>query len=158
MTKWEAYVLGYCYRILEEALGPGYDPGHRKNIKAHEFPWLEFTAADAEAITNGKLSYDKMNTIASAISSLNTPNIEPTKKMSPENCTYWTLAYYRAQQGLPLPSIIEVDLATARKSKNLTQQQLAEQVGVDQAVISRWESGRFEPNNEQLEKLKAILL
>ena len=39
----------------------------------------------------------------------------------------------------------------------VTQAQLADAMGVDQAVISRWESGRVSPNAENLAKLKELL-
>ena len=42
-------------------------------------------------------------------------------------------------------------------SGELTQAQLADAMGVDQAVISRWESGRVGPNAENLAKLKELL-
>ena len=40
---------------------------------------------------------------------------------------------------------------------HLTQAQLADAMGVDQAVISRWESGKVSPNAGNLDKLKEIL-
>lgn len=40
-----------------------------------------------------------------------------------------------------------------RLSKNLTQQQLAEKIGVNQKDISRWETGE---RNPKLDKLKLI--
>ena len=39
----------------------------------------------------------------------------------------------------------------------VTQAQLADAMGVDQAVISRWESGKVSPNAENLKKLKELL-
>ena len=39
----------------------------------------------------------------------------------------------------------------------MTQVQLADAMGVEQAVISRWESGKVCPNKENLAKLKEIL-
>ena len=39
----------------------------------------------------------------------------------------------------------------------VTQAQLADAMGVDQAVISRWESGKVSPNAENLAKLKELL-
>ena len=47
--------------------------------------------------------------------------------------------------------------SAARKRKGLTQAQLAELVGVDQALVSRWESGRVKPNAESMEKLSAFV-
>ena len=48
-------------------------------------------------------------------------------------------------------------LKELREAKGLTQAQLADAMGVDQAVISRWESGKVSPNAENLAKLKELL-
>lgn len=39
----------------------------------------------------------------------------------------------------------------------LTQAQLADVIGVDQAVVSRWKSGKVSPNAENMKKLKGLL-
>lgn len=48
-------------------------------------------------------------------------------------------------------------LAEIRKSKGLTQAQLAEQMGVEQPTYQRWEKGKREPNFEQLFHMAKIL-
>ena len=53
--------------------------------------------------------------------------------------------------------IRDSDIAAARKAKGLTQAQLADAMDVNQAVISRWESGKVSPNAWNLDKLKEIL-
>ncbi len=49
--------------------------------------------------------------------------------------------------------IFAENLKTARKSKNLTQKQLADMVGVDQRTISAWEKGVCEPDFQMLAHL-----
>ena len=44
-----------------------------------------------------------------------------------------------------------------RKRKNITQTDLANKVGVKQYVVSSWETGRSEPNLDQLTRLSEIL-
>jgi transcriptional regulator with XRE-family HTH domain len=44
-----------------------------------------------------------------------------------------------------------------REKAELSQQQLADKLGVSQPLISQWESGGVEPNHEMLEKLSAVL-
>ena len=48
-------------------------------------------------------------------------------------------------------------LSELRKKRGLTQAGLAEQVGVEQPTIQRWEKGKREPNLEQLTRLADIL-
>lgn len=48
-------------------------------------------------------------------------------------------------------------VAALRAAKGLTQGQLAERVGVEQATIQRWEKGKREPSFDQLFKLAAAL-
>lgn len=69
----------------------------------------------------------------------------------------WQLGYYAGLYKRPLPSQ-SFDIGAARKAKKMTQTQLAELMGVDQAHISRWERGEITPTPENLAALKKILL
>jgi transcriptional regulator with XRE-family HTH domain len=44
-----------------------------------------------------------------------------------------------------------------REKKSMSQQQLAERVGITQPIVSLWENGALNPNNDMLEKLSAVL-
>ena len=44
-----------------------------------------------------------------------------------------------------------------RKKQNITQAQLAIEMGVSQVTIANWECGRFRPKGEALEKVKKLL-
>lgn len=48
-------------------------------------------------------------------------------------------------------------IAEMRKEQNMTQKQLAEQVGVSDKTVSKWETGRSMPDNGVLLELCAIL-
>lgn len=48
-------------------------------------------------------------------------------------------------------------LAAIRKKRGLTQADLAEQVGVQQPTLQRWETGKREPSLRQLHEIAAIL-
>ena len=48
-------------------------------------------------------------------------------------------------------------IACKRKEQNLTQEQLAQQLGVSNKTISKWEKGQSVPDAEQLIKLAVIL-
>ncbi len=68
----------------------------------------------------------------------------------------WQLGYYAGLSGRPLPEP-EFNIAAARKAKGLSQQQLADCMGVDQALVCRWERKIVTPNKENMERLKKIL-
>lgn len=48
-------------------------------------------------------------------------------------------------------------LKTLRKEKKLTQKELAEQIGIKQNSYSDWETGKNEPNLENIVKLADLL-
>ena len=48
-------------------------------------------------------------------------------------------------------------LKELRKRNNLTQQELADKVGTNRVNVTRWETGRTEPNFETLIKLADLL-
>lgn len=48
-------------------------------------------------------------------------------------------------------------ITAARKAKKLTQEQVAQALGVSRQMISHWENGRVEPTQEQREALCALL-
>ncbi len=50
-----------------------------------------------------------------------------------------------------------MNLKKARASKNLTQKQLADKLGVNQSLISHFEQGRRTPNYTILEKMALVL-
>ena len=48
-------------------------------------------------------------------------------------------------------------LKKARKSKNLTQKQLAESIGINQKQYQHWERGRAEPSFDKVKRLSYVL-
>lgn len=54
-------------------------------------------------------------------------------------------------------SVFSEKLKELRKRNNLTQQELAEQIGIKQNSYSDWETGKNEPNLENIVKLSKIL-
>lgn len=158
MTSREAYVFGWVFGRLNAEVFPdeiGPDPW-----EACGRPYSCSAQVLSSAHEKGILSGDLDLQIGEALSEIN--NIEPemdggTEKVQPlELQGSWQLGYYAGKGKRPLASA-EFDIAAARRAKKMTQAQLAETVGVDQAVISRWESGKVSPNGENLKKLKEIL-
>ena len=48
-------------------------------------------------------------------------------------------------------------ITAARKEKKLTQEQVAQAMGVSRQTVSHWENGRVEPTQEQREALCRLL-
>lgn len=166
MTARESYVYGWVYGRLEQAIadsGNTYDVSGEKFGQAcmrphHEFARIHSAAIQCHALT-GEVqaaigaALDEVYIIDGEISS----GPEPVQSLDLQGC--WQLGYYKSQSGAPLPppKPDTFDIGLRRKIKNLTQSQLAEQIGVDQSIISRWEQGNANPSPENLAKLHEIL-
>ena len=158
MTSREAYVFGWVFGRLNAEVFPdeiGPDPW-----EACGRPYSCSAQVLSSAHEKGILSGDLDLQIGEALSEIN--NIEPemdggTEKVQPlELQGSWQLGYYAGKGKRPLASA-EFDIAATRRAKKMTQAQLAEQIGVDQALVSRWESGKVSPNKDNVAKLKEIL-
>lgn len=151
MTTREAYVFGWVYGRLS----PEGD-----TALAAMRPYSTNAQAISSAHRAGILKGDLDKEVGAAlcqIDDVEAPMQGGSEKVQPlENQSSWQLGYYAGRAGKPLPE--EFDIAEARKRKGLTQAQLAELVGVDQALVSRWESGRVKPNAESMQKLREVLL
>lgn len=53
--------------------------------------------------------------------------------------------------------VIVLNIEKIRKSKNLTQMQLAEKVGVERSTIAKWELGIAMPTAQKLPKIAEVL-
>lgn len=155
MTTHEAYSLGWVYGALERAIEA------KKGINAFDRTGEKFEQAAAHPISGFALIHQSAVS-AQAISpelsfaiSTATAGISPACEERPEpleNQGSWQLGYYLGKSGKPLPSTT-FDIAARRRAHGLTQAQLGEKIGVAQALISRWESGETQPNEESMQKL-----
>ena len=151
MTTRESYVFGWVYGRLS----PDGD-----TALAAMRPYSANAQAISAAHRAGTLKGDLDKEVGAAlcqIDDVEAPMQGGSEKVQPlENQSSWQLGYYAGRAGKPLTG--DFDIAAARKKKGLTQAQLAEMIGVDQALVSRWESGRVKPNAESMQKLREVLL
>ena len=150
MTTREAYVFGWVFGRL-------HPDGNTALAAMRPFSAMgeAVTRAHREGILKGDLDKE-IGAALCQIDDVEAPMAGGSEKVQPlENQGAWQLGYYAGRAGKPLPE--EFDIAAARKKKGLTQAQLAELVGVDQALVSRWESGRVKPNAESMEKIREAL-
>lgn len=158
MTSREAYVFGWVFgRLSAEAL-PEEIGGDV--VLAAQRPYTASARVISDAQRIGLLRGDLDQQIGEAmceITSIDPPIEGGSEKYQPlEVQGAWQMGYFAGRCKRPLaPEAF--DIAAARKSKKLTQAQLAEQMGVDQALISRWESGKVTPNSDNLARIKTLL-
>ena len=154
MTAREAYVFGWVYGRLQQ------DDDSGDTTLAAMRPYSANAQAISAAHRAGILKGDLDRETGAAlcqIDDVEAPMVGGTEKVQPlENQSSWQLGYYAGRAGKPLTG--DFNIAAARRRNGLTQAQLAELVGVDQALVSRWESGRVKPSPESMQKLREVLL
>ena len=159
MTNREAYVFGWVFGRLSIEAFPEEIGGDVALAAARPYTANARIISDAHRL--GLLTGDLDRQVGEAlceITSIDPPMEGGSEKYQPlEIQGSWQLGYFAGKGKRPLAEE-KLDIAAARKAKKLTQDQLAEQMGVDQALISRWESGKVSPNKDNLSKLKEILL
>lgn len=157
MTNRDAYVFGWVFGRLNAEVKDSI--GGDVTLAAQR-PYTASAKVISDAQRLGILKGNLDQQVGEALSEI--ISVEPPmengseKFQSLEVQSSWQLGYFAGRGLLPLASE-SFDIAAARKAKKLTQRQLADSMGVDQALISRWESGKVSPNKDNLAKLKEIL-
>ena len=156
MTTREAFVFGWMFGLLRRADGPNSKLGG-DFVAACTRPYSGSAKAIAEANRKGLLVGEIDLQIMDAMAEIHSyPDERPEPVQPLELQSEWQRGYYCAMSGAPLPPET-FDIAAARRAKKLTQEQLAEKLGVNQDQISRWESGKTKPNKANLAKIKEVL-
>ena len=151
MTNREAYVFGWVFGRLNA--GAEEDIGGDTTL-ACQRPFSASAKVVSDAQRLGILKGNLNNQVGEALSELDI--IEPEMDGGSEKGS-WQLGYFAGRAKKPLAEE-SFNISAARRAKKLTQAQLADQMGVDQALVSRWESGKVSPNKDNLSRLKEILL
>ena len=158
MTNREAYVFGWVFGRLSAETFPE-EIGCDVALAAPR-PYTANARIISDAHRIGILRGDLDRQVGEAlceITSIDLPMDGGSEKYQPlEIQGSWQMGYYAGRGKRPLAQET-FDIAAARKARKMTQQQLADAMGVDQALVSRWESGKVSPNKDNLAKLKEIL-
>ena len=159
MTSREAYVFGWVFGRLNAEAFPQIVGGDVALAAPRPYSANAKVISDAHRL--GLLRGDLDRQVGEAlceITNIEAPMNGGSEKFQPlEIQGAWQMGYFAGKGKRPL-SPAEFDIASARKAKKMTQAQLAEAIGVDQPLLSRWESGKVHPNEENVKKLKEILL
>lgn len=156
MTKREAYVRGWVYgRII--AVAPNLEGNL---VSAAMRPCISTAEIITKAHKSGIVTRELDRDIGQALCEIPAPlsnedDIDAYAVIPIDQQGSWQLGYYAGLAGKPL-SPDTFDVAAARKAKGLTQAQLAKMVGVEQSMVSHWETGRLAPSKEKLKKLREI--
>lgn len=141
MTTNEIYNLGWvCGRICQaaEAKAKPISEKYIQDASNHPLAGLSTLiklANDRRLMQDKKLEQE----IANALNIIEIPN-DTTDFLIPSQSGTWQLGYYSGISNGPFKTTHERNLANLRKKAKLSQQQLADLIGVDQAKISRWEN------------------
>lgn len=153
MTNAEAFAVGWVYGRIVQATGAEPDPNAARQ------PYTYLGRLMVSHAAPGMVSSDLSAQIGAALASIDTMDIPiggETEAVQPSEIqSAWSLGYFSGFGGRPLDQ--GFDIAAARKKKKLTQAKLAEMMGVDQGLVSRWESGKVTPNAENMRCLREIL-
>ena len=158
MTNREAYVFGWVFGRLNAEAFPDRIGGDVALAAPRPYTASARIISDAHRL--GLLAGDLDKQVGEAlceIDSIDPPMENGSEKYQPlEIQGSWQMGYYAGRGKQPLAGS-EFDIAAARRAKKMSQAKLAEALGVDQPMISRWESGKVSPNKDSLAKLKALL-
>lgn len=141
--------LGWAYGRLAAIAPELATPGRYSN--ALNLPLIGWGELNNAVMKSHGVPADLQDEMSAALVGVGTANLQANA----EGQTAFALAYYRGLAGEPLDA--PFDVAAARKRKGLTQQQLADALGVDQSRIAKWESGVCKPRPATLAKIKALL-
>ena len=155
MTSRESYIMGWVCGIIQKAR----DDSEPVNFQSEQ-PYLALEKSLSLAAEAGLFDGELKQKVGEALGEIR--NYEPEtengaeKAPTPELQGSWKIGYMVGLSGGDLPKD-EFDIAAARKQKKITQTQLAALMGVDRALVSRWESGKVRPNDKNFKKLKELL-
>lgn len=155
MKKHEAYILGWLYGRIARTM-PDYDTAAKMQLAAMR-PLTGFAAVHQAAIAAGTLTKDVRQAIASATDELSDAVVSGAEEVIPlDQQGSWQMGYYCAKAGHPIPPT-ELDIRSLRKAAGMTQQQLADIIGVTQTMVARWETGRAKPSTKNVQRIKELL-
>lgn len=155
MNNRESYILGWLYGRIARTM-PDYDTAAKMQLAAMR-PLTGFAAVHQAAIAAGTLTEDVRQAIASVTDELSDAVVSGTEEVIPlDQQGSWQMGYYCAKAGHPIPPT-ELDIRSLRKAAGMTQQQLADIIGVTQTMVARWETGRAKPSAKNARRIKDLL-
>jgi DNA-binding XRE family transcriptional regulator len=142
------YNLGKVYGLAERAIPEPLRSPEKKKLLS-ESPMTYLAEIIKLLIENQKLSPTLDEDIRELLDDVDddTPAHLPIDVQG-----RWWLGYNAAR-----PTNYDKGITAARKRNKLTQMQLAEAIGTNQRVVSRWENGLSKPSAEFLSKMAGVL-
>ena len=158
MTNREAYIFGWVYGKIDATMIEKTKRGISGVTDPSARPRTSFAMA-VQAGTREHIMDGLEQQIAAALSEITWIDEEqPESVQSLDVQGSWQIGYYHAKNGRPIEAPADLlNIEGKRRKKKLSQSQLAELVGVNQAQVSRWEKGQAEPSEENKKRLMEIL-
>jgi len=145
LTK-QTYNLGRVYAAVALAISDQDTPDRRGTAPLH--PLQAAAEMVKMASVQGKLSKALEKEVSELYDSVSPdyPEALPTEEQGA-----WWLGYYHRKAGKAMT------IKAAREKAGLTQEQVAERIGVTQPTYAGWETGKRNPKQETLKKIAAAI-
>lgn len=156
MDNRTAYILGWLYGRIYAKIPQDQQPGPGAIAFAHQCPFEalgQIHLLGARYAPPGAVLGD--NEITTAFDEL--PSEIEHQPKGTEWEAYWAKGYHSGKAGSTCTPP-HFDIRARRKGKGLSQDELANLMGVSREQVSRWETGANAPSEKNMEKLKEILL
>lgn len=149
-TTHNMYLMGQIYGALADAGAPG-----TQDTNAEIFPAKSLFIALLR--TPKRLISPKLDSLISELmEEISSEDMEDLIKNSKPSAMELRISWFRGYDNRSLANV-KPPLARLREKHGLTQNDLAELIGVPQNTIARWESGTVTPREKSLEKLAKVL-
>lgn len=150
----QVYNLGRAYSLLSQAYGDNDPLTSQTDIEnATRNPFTAVTTAIKNLSAIHKLTGDVNTQVEDILNDFELDDVlaGKYKNINTELQGSWWLGFYNAKKPLENP------IKQKRTKLKISQQELADSVGVSQKTVSRWETGITDPTDTQYEQIAKIL-
>lgn len=148
-SEYEAYRLGYAYGSVARVLPEAAEELAAGAAKRPRCGLAKIIGVARERGVMTKALTWRLGKITVGVSMR-----DDAQDQSADKQGQWQMGYLAALNGTPY---YDADLRLAREDAGLSQQELAEIIGVKQSNISRWERGHVQPTQRNMDRLRSAL-
>ena len=155
MTHRDAYIFGWIYGRISDEIQDRHDTALAQ-MRPYSANATIINKARQMHKMRGDLEQDVMEAL-NLINAIEDPQggTESVKPLPIQGS--WQFGWLAGQCGQPIRADYAFNIPGRRREKDMTQQQLADALGVTQELVSQWESGELTPNEEDMQELRKVL-